>query len=148
MKPIRACVVAGIMFASILGATACARECAPEVRDGWIRMPPMAMPMLAGFGQVENRCDTAITIVGVSSPSFADTSLHETRIADGISRMRPIQKLRIAAGDAATLQPGGLHLMLMQPKTPLAATDTVLIEFVLEDGRRLRGEFVLRKPGD
>ena len=57
-----------------------------------------------------------VTIVGASSPAFGEVSLHETRIVDGVSRMRALPELRIAPGDSAVLKPGGMHLMLMQPQ--------------------------------
>ena len=136
----------------LVSLAACARDCAPQVRDGWVRMPPGpmsadAMPMMAGFGRIENRCPTPATIVSASSPAFGDTSLHETRIVDGVSRMRAVPDLRIAPDDAAVLKPGGLHLMLMQPRAPLKAGSKVAIEFKLQDGRTLLGEFEVRGPG-
>ena len=131
----------------LLSLAACARDCAPQVRDGWVRRPPGGMPMMAGFGRIENRCPTPVTIVSASSPAFGDTSLHETRIVDGVSRMRAVPDLRIAPDDAAVLKPGGLHLMLMQPRAPLKAGSRVAIEFRLQDGRTLLGEFEVRGPG-
>ena len=132
----------------LLSLAACAsdRDCAPQVRDGWVRMPPgpMSADMMAGFGRIENRCPMPATIVSASSPAFGDASLHETRIVDGISRMRPVPDLRIAPDDAAVLKPGGLHLMLMQPRAPLKAGSKVAIEFKLQDGRTLLGEFEVR----
>ena len=134
-------VLAAVAFSSL---PACARDCAPAVSEGWVRMPPVSMPMLAGFGRIENTCDTSVVIVGASSPSFDEVSLHETRIVDGISRMRAVPELRIASGDAATLAPGGLHLMLMRPRAPLKAGGVVVIDFALADGGVLRGEFKVR----
>lgn len=124
-----------------------ARECAPTVTDGWLRLPPMSMPMLAGFGRIENPCGVPLVVVGASSPSFAEVSLHETRIVDGVSRMRAVPELRIAPDGSATLEPGGLHLMLMQPHAPLDAGSRVMVDFALKDGGVLRGEFEVRKPG-
>ena len=86
-------------------------------------------------------------IVGASSPSFGEVSLHETRIVDGVSRMRAVPELHIAADGDAILEPGGLHLMLMQPNAPLEAGSRVVVEFELKDGGVLRGEFEVRKPG-
>ena len=147
MTPNRAFVT--VLLAIAFGTLpACARECAPRVRDGWVRLPPMAMPMMAGFGRIENRCAAAVTIVGVSSPAFADVSLHETRIVDGVSRMRAMPELLIASGGAATLKPGGMHLMLMQPRASLQPGSKVMMEFALKGGGTMRGEFVVRKPGE
>ena len=120
-----------------------AKACAAQVRDGWVRLPPMQM--MAGFGRIENRCATPAVIVGVKSAAFADVSLHETRIVDGISKMRALPELRIAPDGAAVLKPGGMHLMLMQPHAPLKEGSRVAIEFELKDGGSLLGEFEVRK---
>ena len=131
-----------------LPLSACARDCAPQVKDGWIRLMPGGMPMQAGFGRIDNRCPMPATIVSASSPSYGSVELHESRMVGGVSRMRAVPELRIAPDDAAVLQPGGLHLMLMQPTSPLKAGSRVAIEFELKDGRKLFGEFEVRKPAD
>jgi periplasmic copper chaperone A len=85
-------------------------------------------------------------VVAASSPAFASVELHETRVVDGVNRMRHVPALRIAPGDAAVLKPGGLHLMLMRPHAALAEGDKVVVELELADGRRVPGEFEIRKP--
>ncbi|WP_460733251.1 copper chaperone PCu(A)C [Lysobacter tyrosinilyticus] len=145
MNLFRACALAlSLAFAFVLPTHA--RECAPYVRDGWIRLMPVKMPMMAGFGRIENRCTKPVTIVGASSPAFGDVSLHETRLVDGVSRMRALPELRIAPDGAAVLKPGGMHLMLMEPHVPLKEGTRVVIEFKLKDGGVLRGELEVRKP--
>ena len=135
------------LLLSLVSLGACARDCTPQVRDGWIRLPPGAMAMMAaGFGRIENHCATPATIVAASSPAFGETSLHETRIVEGISRMRAVPELRIAPDATAVLKPGGLHLMLMDPRVPLKAGTKVAIEFPLQDGRVVIGEFEVRAP--
>ena len=42
------------------------------------------------------------------------------------------------------LAPGGLHLMLADPRSEPAAGDALVIEFALRDGGTLRGEFEIR----
>lgn len=104
--------------------------------------------MMAGFGRIENRCGAELVIVGATSPAFGDVSLHETRVVDGVSRMRAMPELRIAPGGAAVLKPGGMHLMLMQPRAPLKAGGTIVVDFALKDGGTLRGQFAVRTPSD
>ena len=104
------------------------------------------MPMMAGFGRIENRCPRPLDIVSASSPAFGGVTIHETRIFDGISRMRSVSRLSVESEGVAVLAPGGLHLMLMQPHAPLHPGDKVVIEFVLEDGGVLAGEFRARRP--
>ena len=111
--------------------------------DGWIRMPPAPRPMLAGFGRIANRCVDEQVVVAVRSPRFDDVSLHETRLVDGVSRMRELERLPVAPAGDARLQPGGLHLMLMQPDAVLAEGERVPLVLVLEDGREIGATLVV-----
>ena len=125
---------------------AAARDCVPAMKEGWVRLPPMSMPMMAGFGRITNPCPMPVVIVSASSPAFAEVSLHETRNVDGVNRMRQVEQLRVAPDDAVTLKPGGLHLMLMQPRAPLKEGSRVVVNFKLQDGREVLSELVVRKP--
>lgn len=127
-------------------APAPARDCTPKVRDAWVRLPPGKMPMMAGFGRIVNGCGVPVIIVGASSPSFGSVELHETRNVDGVSRMRHLPELRLAPDQSAVLKPGGMHLMLMQPRAPLKPGSKVVVEFELAGGGKLLGEFEVRKP--
>ena len=119
-------------------------DCSVRVVDGWVRQPPVSMPMLAGFGRIENPCREARVVVGVRSDAFADVSLHETRIVDGVSRMRPVPRLTVPAGGSVELQPGGLHLMLVQPRGALEAGDSIEVVLELEGGQTRAAGFELR----
>jgi copper(I)-binding protein len=132
--------------ASTWAPAALARDCRPKVSQGWVRLPPGKMPMMAGFGRIANGCATPVTIVGAKSPSFESVELHETRSVDGVSRMRHLPELRLAPDAAATLKPGGMHLMLMKPKAALKPGSKVVVEFELAGGGSLLGEFEVRKP--
>ena len=123
-----------------------ARECVPVIKEGWVRLPPMAMPMMAGFGRIANPCAMPVVIVSASSPAFGEVSLHETRNVEGVNRMRQVEQLRVAPDDSVTLKPGGLHLMLMQPRAPLKEGSKVVVNFKLQDGREILSELVVRKP--
>ena len=128
-------------------ATAASSEaCAMRMVGGWVRMPPVAMPMMAGFGRIENACGEAVAVVGVHSDAFADVSLHETRIVDGVSRMRAVPRLAVPAGGSVELKPGGLHLMLMQPKDSLKPGDSVEVVLELEGGQTSAVELEVRAP--
>lgn len=115
------------------------------VEDGWIRMPPVPRPMLAGFGRIANRCKGEQVVVAAHSPRFGEVSLHETRVVDGVSRMREIDRLPLAPGAQAVLQPGGLHLMLMQPDAALAEGERVPLVLVLEDGHEADAVLVVSR---
>lgn len=126
---------------------ASAKQCAPVLKDGWVRLGPVAMPMMAGFGRIENPCPQPVAVVSASSPAFGDVSIHESRVVDGVNRMRELAELPVAAKSSATLAPGGLHLMLMRPATPLKEGDKVVVTFKLKDGREVSAELTAKKTG-
>lgn len=120
--------------------------CLPEVSGAWLRSPPMPMPMMAGFARVADPCGRAVAIVGASSEAFEEVELHETTVVDGVSRMRAVQRVEVPAGGEAVFRPGGLHLMLMRPRSPLGQGDVASVEFTLADGRTITAGFEVRAP--
>ena len=124
-----------------------ADDCVPVVESAWIRQPPMAMPMMAGFADIRNPCGTAVSIVGAGSPAFGAVELHETRRVDGVSRMRHVESLPVPANGKVSLAPGGLHLMLMRPVEQVGIGQRIVIELELSDGHKLAAPFEVRAPG-
>ena len=116
-----------------------------SVEDGWIRLPPAPRPMLAGFGRIRNDCRDTQAVVAGRSPRFGEVSLHETTVVDGVSRMRELERLPLAAGAEAVLQPGGLHLMLMRPDAPaFTEGERVPLVLLLEGGGEVPATLVVR----
>ncbi len=106
-----------------------------------ITMPMAGSGMSAGYMVLTNNSDETITIDGFSSPQFAKVDLHETRIEDGIARMRPLNSIAIEAGDSLVFEKGGKHLMLMGAKENLEhvtlhlhAGDTLLLTVNTQPG--------------
>lgn len=124
-------------------APASTAACVPTVRDAWIRTAPM-MPMGAGFFVLENRCKAAVALTGASSTAFGDVTMHETRVEGGVSRMRPLTRVDLASGASVEFKPGGRHLMLMSPMSPLTAGRRVRIDLVFADGRAVPVDFTVR----
>lgn len=107
-------------------------------QSAWVRAMPAGMRMTAAFGELRNAGAEDIELVACFSPQFGDVSLHQTELVDGVSRMREVPSLVIAAGEVVELAPGGYHLMLMTPSGPLAADQTVTIEMRTSDDRVFR----------
>ena len=136
------CVLLGLC-ALATSAVAAAPACV-SLREGWVRLPPGAMPMAAGYGQIRNDCREAVVVVAAGSKAFGEVSLHETTLVDGVSRMRAVERLPIAAGATVALKPGGLHLMLMQPEVALKEGAQLPLRLSLEDGRKVDGTLQVR----
>lgn len=142
----RRLVSATLSVLSTAAAGAQAAECVPKVENAWIRMPPSAsMPMMAGFARISNPCAQEIVVTGAESLAFGDVSLHESREVDGVSRMREIEVLPIAAGKSVELKPGGLHLMLYRPESAFKEGEQPVITLKLKGGRSVPVTFTVRR---
>ncbi len=121
---------------------ACARPGAITASAAWIREAPPGAQRLAAYLVITNNLSTAITLTGVSSDSFASVQIHRTTMHDGVARMRMIGELTIGPGQAQSLNPGGTHLMLIDPRTSLADGDTVRLVLHFAD----QPDLALRVP--
>jgi hypothetical protein len=123
----------------------CGRADDWRVEDAWIREAPPAARMLAGYATIANDRPDAIAVVGARSQDFGAVEIHETRMQDGVMRMREVPRLEVPAGRRVSLEPGGLHLMLMRPVRELAAGDRVEIVLELGSGESRTVVFEVRR---
>ena len=108
-----------------------------NISNAWVRQGPPTAQVLAAYMTLENPGTQAVAIIGAGSPQFETVEIHRTEIVDGMARMIPQERLNIPAGGRVALEPGGLHLMLINAKQPLAADATVRIELRIEGGDSL-----------
>ena len=118
--------------ALILIVAACSEAPGPPVAitNVVVTSPGAAMPMAAGYLDIENRTGAAIRITSVTSPDYESVEMHETTVEDGVARMRELPALEIGAGETVTFERGGKHLMLMRP---VREADAVTLNFYSED---------------
>jgi copper(I)-binding protein len=135
------------LVALLPALAACARgDGALSVEDAWVRAAPPGVRASAAYMTIRNDGDAARSVVGVASAQFARASLHETRMEDGMARMRPVSTVEIRPGDSVTLAPGGLHVMLEDPARPLAAGEQASLTLRLDDGSALEVTAEVRSP--
>jgi len=103
--------------------------------NGWVRGMPPGTNMTAAYGRFINSGADTIEITSFESDSFASVSLHQTTIEDGTSRMQELKHWSIEPGATAVLEPGGLHLMLMQPTREIVAGSTVELSLISTSGQ-------------
>lgn len=108
-----------LLFVSLLAGCTLDSGVALVADDVVISTPRPGTSMTAGYLQLANRSDRPIRITSVKSPQFARVEMHETIVSDGVARMRPIESLTVGPGESLRFEPGGRHLMLMQPDEPL-----------------------------
>ena len=118
-----------------------------EVEDAWIREAPPGATMLAGYATLKNRGDARLLVLLVESDAFEEASMHETVLEGGVSKMRELERIEIEPGAQVRLEPGGKHLMLMQPRHAIVAGSSIGITFVMADNTRVEAPFVVRGIG-
>lgn len=116
-----------LLAATLLAfAPASARADGPMIMasDAWARPTPGGAKTGAAYLTLMEHGGTADHLTGASTPAAERAEVHETRMQDGVMRMRPVESLEVPAGGMVALTPGGLHLMLMGLKHPLKAGET------------------------
>lgn len=109
-----------MMIPAVLLLAGCDRTPALEV-SGHARPTVAGQNGSAAYLVITNKGGGEDRLLAVSSPAVGTISIHETLVEGGIARMRSTEPPAIAAGETLTMAPGGMHLMLMDLKAPLAA---------------------------
>ena len=107
-----------------------------SVHAPWVRQPPPSARVAAGYMRIDNPTAAADRLLAVESDAAARVEIHEMEEVDGIMRMREVEGgLELPAAGHVELEPGGYHLMLMEPREGLAAGQRVQAEELQEDQR-------------
>ncbi len=109
-------------------------DAALTFEQAWVRAMPPGMKMTAGFGRLRNAGDEPVVVVAVSSPQFAEVSLHRSEIVDGVARMREVPEIELGPGETLYLEPGGYHLMLMMPTVAWSPDGPVRLSIATREG--------------
>jgi len=107
------------------------------VTDAWVRVTSADQPA-GGYLVIVNASADADALTGVSSPAFGSVQLHETVTMSGepgssMMGMHPVSEIPVPANGSVALEPGGYHLMLMQPTGAIAVGDTVELTLTLRN---------------
>jgi len=116
------------IVAVLLACTAAVAHAQVSVKEPWVRATTPQQAVTGAFMRIDSSAPARL--VEVRSPIAGRVELHETRIEQGVARMRHVQTLAIPV----ELKPGGYHVMLMDLKRQLKAGETVPLELVVEAG--------------
>jgi copper(I)-binding protein len=132
MLPPRARIaVLPLLFVFALAACSSA-SAAPTVSAAWVRPPMGADLPAAGYVTIVGG-GAGDALLSASSPVATAVEVHETMAgASGMTGMRPVGRIDVAAGATVKLEPGGYHLMLMGVTGPLTVGQQVEITLTFE----------------
>lgn len=104
--------------------------------DGWVRVSEYSDHvdgMTGAFATIENHTDHDVTLAGGSAEIANMVEVHEVVMIDKEMKMQAKEGgILIKAGESVTLEPGGLHVMLMGLKKPILEGDEVTLTLDFE----------------
>ena len=78
--------------------------------------------------------DDDAVFIGANTSAANEVQLHTHSSVDGIVRMRRVEAgIPLPLGEAVTLAPGGMHIMLIGLTAPLKKGETVALELLFEN---------------
>ena len=99
--------------------------------------PMMIDAISAAYMRIENRGESADRLLSAASLIASIVEIHEMAIENDVMRMRPVDGLDIPAGEAAVLEPGGYHIMLMGLTRDLLPGEAIPLTLTFESGVEL-----------
>jgi copper(I)-binding protein len=107
-----------------------------------------AGPNAALYFTAANEGGETDVLIGASSDVAGGVEIHETTQAeDGTMRMRPVTGLDLPAGETLTLEPGGLHVMLIDVE-PLEEGEDIAVTLHWESAGDMEVEAEVVSPAE
>ena len=104
------------LLLTMTALAACSADAPPLTAENIeLPAPVPGVSMGAGYLTLVNNSDREIIITDVKSPELDWVEMHETTLVDGVSRMRAVPQLEIAAKQSVVFERGAKHLMLRYP---------------------------------
>jgi copper(I)-binding protein len=135
----RFAVVWVAVLALCLGLVGCQPRAAGglTVSEAWVRSSPMVDRAGAAYFVISNTGRQADRLLAVRSDVAATIELHETKDVGGMMEMAPVSGIEVPAGGSVALEPGGLHVMLLDLTRTLAAGERVTLTLEFETAEDL-----------
>lgn len=117
-------------------STPTAAETAPaiSIQDAYVRAVPPGQANSAAFMVITNEGEQDRALVAAASDVAEAVELHTHTMDDGVMRMRQVERIALPAGETVTLEPGGLHVMLIGLTKDLKPGDSVALTLSFDDG--------------
>ena len=103
----------------------------------WARASIGKVPNGAAYMTIAIQGAEADRLIAAESMVARRVELHTHMMDGNVMRMRPVAAIEIAPGEPTLLQPGGLHVMLIGLKSPLAEGERFPLTLVFERAGRV-----------
>jgi copper(I)-binding protein len=140
-----------LLAASVLAAAAHAHHYSIGnlvIGHPWSRPTATGMPTGVAYLSITNNGLREDTLVAAHTPAAARVEFHRTSFEAGMARMRPAGALVVGPNATVTAEPGGLHLMLVDLKSPLVAGSLVPLVLQFKAAGEITVQLKVEQPMD
>ncbi len=132
-------------FAALLALSAPLAAFAADIKidDAWAR-PTLGQARNGAAYLTISTTGTADRLVAVSAPVAGKAELHSMTMNNNVMQMRPVDAIQVTPGTEVKLQPGGLHVMLLDLKSPLKLGDKFPLTLKFERGGEVQVQVEIR----
>ncbi|WP_175676386.1 copper chaperone PCu(A)C [Burkholderia ambifaria] len=99
----------------------------------WIRTMPATVPS-SGYFTLKNDGDKPVTLTSIDTPAFGMAMIHETQTAGSTAKMVHVDAVDVPAHGTVTFKPKSYHVMLEEPRQPVAPGAKVPFRLHFADG--------------
>ena len=101
-----------------------------EIAQPWAR--PSVVNTGAAYFRLTNKGESDDRLLSVEGDVAAKVEVHTMTMDGNIMRMRKVDSLPVPAGKSVSIEPGGLHVMLIGLKQPLVEGETFPLHLIFE----------------
>lgn len=117
-----------------------------ELRHPWSAKAPPVAPVLGGYLTIVNGGSESDRLLGGTTDVAERIEMHVSSLDDGVAKMRPAKDgLVVPAGGTLELQPGGAHIMFVNPRRRPAEGEKFKAVLQFEKAGPVEVEFVVQK---
>lgn len=134
------------IFAIIISGNLYATEL--QVKHAWVREAPPGAKANAAYMQLLNPSSSPVTITSLTANCCAELMLHRTLYKNDRAIMEHVDQITVPEHSSITMEPGGLHIMLMRIKSPLTAGDIIEVQLHFANGDQQAIQLPVKTYGD
>lgn len=127
MKSMKFIAASLVMVGAVLAQAQEAKVGNIKIEGAYTRSTVPGQKAAGGFMKIIDQ-GAADQLISASSPVADEVQLHMMSMEDNVMKMRQVKAIDIPANGSVELKPGGLHIMFMGIKEPLAAGGSVPVK--------------------
>lgn len=134
-----------LLLSSLLGLAATVSQAQVKIEQAWAR--PTVPGQQGGGGFLSITSASPDRLVSGSTPLAERFELHTMAMKGDVMEMRQVDAIELPPGKTVELKPGGLHVMFIGLKQPLALGSKVPVTLKFEKAGDVKVEFdVMSRP--